>query len=134
MKVYQGIFRGGICLPDLIHQGYMPNGSLRICLFYYVWLPFKLWLSIKVSAFWLVKISTVGPIALERAERCDLKSRFWLFFSPFLFPPKKEGRRKGEWIAKIVILSHTFLLDPHCVIRSYKLEYMYMTVSLYEIV
>ena len=29
-------------------------------------------------------------------ERHDLKSRLWLFFSPFLFPPKKEGRRKGE--------------------------------------
>ena len=24
---------------------------------------------------------------------------------------KKEGRKKGEWIAKIMILSHVFLLD-----------------------
>ena len=32
----------------------------------------------------------------DRAERHDLKSRLWLFFSPFLFPPKKEGIRKGE--------------------------------------
>ena len=30
------------------------------------------------------------------------------FFSSLL---KKEGRRKGEWIAKIVIKSHAFLLD-----------------------
>ena len=33
---------------------------------------------------------------IDRAERYDLKSRLWLFFSPFLFPPKKEGRRKEE--------------------------------------
>ena len=47
----------------------------------------------------------------DLAERNDLKLRLWLFFSRFLFPPKKEGRRKGEWIAKIVFLSHAFLLD-----------------------
>ena len=46
----------------------------------------------------------------DRAERHDLKSRLLLFFSPFHFPPKKEGRRKGGRIA-IVILSHAFLLD-----------------------
>ena len=35
-----------------------------------------------------------------------------LFLFPFSLPSlKKEGRRKGEWIAKIVILSHAFLLD-----------------------
>ena len=28
------------------------------------------------------------------------------------FVIKKEGRRKGEWIAKIMIKSHAFLLDP----------------------
>ena len=32
----------------------------------------------------------------DRAERHDLKSLLWLFFSLFLFPPKKEGRKKGE--------------------------------------
>ena len=30
----------------------------------------------------------------DRAERHDFKSRLWLFFSPFLFPPKEKGRRK----------------------------------------
>ena len=49
----------------------------------------------------------------------DLKSRLWLFFSPFLFPPKKEGRRKGELIAKIVILSHAFLLDHFYISSSF---------------
>ena len=47
----------------------------------------------------------------DQAERHDLKLRPWLFFSLFLFPPKKEGRIKGEGIAKIVNLSHAFLLD-----------------------
>ena len=42
-------------------------------------------------------------------ERHELKSRLWLFFSPFLFPLKERGKKKGEWIAKIVILSHAFL-------------------------
>ena len=27
-------------------------------------------------------------------ERHDLKSRLWLFFSPFFFPPKKRGKKK----------------------------------------
>ena len=47
----------------------------------------------------------------DRVERHDLKSQLWLFFFPFLFPPKKDGRGKGEWIAKIMILSHAFLID-----------------------
>ena len=34
---------------------------------------------------------------IDRAERHNWKSRLWI--------------RKGEWIAKIVILSHAFLLD-----------------------
>ena len=33
-------------------------------------------------------------VNLDRAERHDLKSRLWLFFSPFLFPPKKGGKEK----------------------------------------
>ena len=54
----------------------------------------------------------------DRAERHELKSRLWLFFFPFLFPPlKKEG--KGEWIAKIVISSHAFLLDQSFDLDSY---------------
>ena len=32
----------------------------------------------------------------DRAERHNLKSRLWLFFSPFSSLLKKEGRRKGE--------------------------------------
>jgi hypothetical protein len=35
-------------------------------------------------------------MTFDRAERHDLKSLLWLFFSSFLFPSKKEGRRKGE--------------------------------------
>ena len=48
---------------------------------------------------------------LDRAERHDFWPRLWLFFSPFLFPLKKEVRRKGEWMSKSVIKSHAFLLD-----------------------
>ena len=53
---------------------------------------------------------------LEKRDRVkrhssDLKSRLWLFFSPFLILPKKKGRIKWEWISKIVILSHAFLLN-----------------------
>ena len=36
----------------------------------------------------------------------------------FLFPLKKEGRRKGERIAKIKIKSHAFLLDLQWPFRS----------------
>ena len=42
---------------------------------------------------------------IDQAERYDLQTRLWLLFS-FL---KREGRRKEEWIAKIKILSHSFL-------------------------
>ena len=48
---------------------------------------------------------------MDLAVRYDLKSQLLLLFSPFLFPPKKEGRGKGEWIKKIVNLRHVFLLD-----------------------
>ena len=30
----------------------------------------------------------------DRAERHDFWSRLWLFFPPFLFPPKKRGKKK----------------------------------------
>ena len=36
---------------------------------------------------------------------------FGYYFPPFFSLLKKEGRRKDEWIAKIVIKSHAFLLD-----------------------
>ena len=47
----------------------------------------------------------------DRAERLDFWPLLWLFSSPFLFPPKKEERRKREWIAKNLIKSPAFLLD-----------------------
>ena len=31
----------------------------------------------------------------DRAERHDLKSRLWLFLSPFFFPPIEENKK--EW-------------------------------------
>ena len=37
--------------------------------------------------------------------------RLWLFFSPFFFPLIKEGRRKREWITKVVVKNNAFLLD-----------------------
>ena len=37
----------------------------------------------------------VKVISIEdRAERHDLKSLLWLFYSPFLFPTKKRGKKK----------------------------------------
>ena len=50
----------------------------------------------------------------DRVERHDFWPRLWVFFPPFLFPPKKEGRRKGAWIEKLLIKSHAFLLDRGC--------------------
>ena len=38
----------------------------------------------------------------------DFGNSFTLFSSLLT----KEGRRKGEWLAKIMIKSHAFLLDP----------------------
>ena len=46
----------------------------------------------------------------DRAKRHDLKSRLLVILFPFLFSPKK----RGKWLAKIVILSHAFLLDCSC--------------------
>ena len=43
----------------------------------------------------------------DRAKRHDFSYSFPLFSSLL----KKEGRRNGEWIVKIMILSHAFLLD-----------------------
>ena len=47
----------------------------------------------------------------DRVERYDLKSQLWLFFSPFLFPPKVRGKKDRRMNSKIVVLSHAFLLD-----------------------
>ena len=47
----------------------------------------------------------------DRAEMHDLRSILWLYFPLFPFLLKKEGRKKGERIAKIMILSHAFLLN-----------------------
>ena len=44
-------------------------------------------------------------------SKIEQKGMTFLILFPFLFPPKKEGRRKGE-LAKIVIKGHDFLLDP----------------------
>ena len=46
----------------------------------------------------------------SRAERHELKSRFVLFILLFFFPRFLGGKRKGEIITKVVILSHAFLL------------------------
>ena len=50
-------------------------------------------------------------ICLWSNRKAWLLTTTFLFFPSFLFPPKKEGRRKGKWIAEIVIKSHAFLLD-----------------------
>ena len=36
----------------------------------------------------------------DRAERQDIWPRLWLFFSPFLFPPKKRGKKKRRMNSK----------------------------------
>ena len=56
--------------------------------------------------------------AIDRAESHDLKSRLWLFFSPFLFPPKQRGKKKGRMNCK-------YREFKSCLsARSYK-QYMY---------
>ena len=46
-------------------------------------------------------------IWIDRAEMHDLKLRFLLFILLFFFPLPEKGKR----MAKVVILSHAFLLD-----------------------
>ena len=44
-----------------------------------------------------------------RTERHAFLSRLWLFFSPFLFPPKKRGVEETEnELAKIVLKIYVF--------------------------
>ena len=40
------------------------------------------------------------PLYSDDPERHDLKSRLWLLFSPFLFPPKKRGKEKRRLNSK----------------------------------
>ena len=40
------------------------------------------------------KVLEIGIKYGNRAERHDLKSRLWLFFSSFLFPLNKRGKKK----------------------------------------
>ena len=48
-------------------------------------------------------------VLIDPAERHHFWPQLWLFFFSYLL--KKEGRRKGLWIANIVIKSYAFLLD-----------------------
>ena len=50
------------------------------------------------------------PLTIEQ-KGMIIYHDFGYSFSLFTSLLKKEGRRKGEWIAKIVIKSHAFLLD-----------------------
>ena len=38
--------------------------------------------------------AAIGFTFFDRAERHRFWPRLWLFFSPFLFPPKKRGKKK----------------------------------------
>ena len=49
---------------------------------------------------------------IDRAERHDFWPRLSYSFLIFSSLQKIEGRRIGEWISKIVIKGHAFLLDP----------------------
>ena len=42
---------------------------------------------------WYKRTVSRSPL-INRAERYDFWPRLWLFFSPFLFPPKKRGKNK----------------------------------------
>ena len=50
-----------------------------------------------------MKGSYTNAIKQDGTERYDFWSRFLLLHSPFLFPPKKEGREKENEVAKIMI-------------------------------
>ena len=57
-----------------------------------------------VPKFTLIYISFlchfIQPKSLDQAEGHHFWQRLWLFCFPFLFPPKKRGKRKGEWSNK----------------------------------
>ena len=105
---YRGLVCNVVLLSDITHSKVDNLIGIEICYdFFNIWVvcmhEYDLF-----SCYILVFHTCMTE---DRAERYDLKSRLWLFFSPFLFPPKKQGERKGEWIGKIVILSHAFMLD-----------------------
>ena len=78
-------------------------------------LEFHFWVGFRISKILSdihLKMAYLKKNNYDRAERNDLKSRLLLFFPPFSSLLKK-GRRKGELIAKIVILSHACLLDQN---------------------
>ena len=45
-------------------------------------------------------LNNASLIAKDGTERYDFWSRFSLLHSPFLFAPKKRGKRKGKWSSK----------------------------------
>ena len=48
-----------------------------------------------IKSIWSIKNCYLWHHKLDRAERHCFWPQLWLFFSPFLLPQKKEGRRKG---------------------------------------
>ena len=51
-------------------------------------------------AFCVIQQMSFNPPSFDRAERNDLKSRLWLFFPPFLVPPKNRGKKKRRMNSK----------------------------------
>ena len=49
------------------------------------------------------------------------------FYSPFLLPPKKLGKRKKNELSKITIKSHAFLLDHSD--EQYEVKPMFSTIK-----
>ena len=54
----------------------------------------------------------------DQAESHDLKSQYLLFILLYFFPLFQVRREKGKRIAKVVILSHAFLIDPSVLLLS----------------
>ena len=56
----------------------------------------------------------------------------WLFFSPCLFPPEKEGRRKEEWISKacfkqvFLVIHSIFISSTACLAYYNKNDFKYV--------
>ena len=56
--------------------------------------PFKKFLKYQVLCICFLVFT------FDRAERHEFWPRLWLFFSPFLFPPKKRGEKKSRMNSK----------------------------------